>query len=371
MNFPGMKPVSSAGFCMECQYKIVDVIGGVALLGEHAVPAFTVCLKRWFCGKLDGELQEFIRTVGRDPVSKLVAFLQFAQVAESAHEVVEAEERRAQHTGFGRHGLAVADKQGGVCQQVVYVGGMHGDAVRFEGSGEQALGGDQQPSVRGKFAGKLQGQFVVDAPDAMVVVGVEGGQAQDEKAAVRVEIAGGDVQIGCEMVRVQVGELVVAGIEHGFSVPSAIFSAFRAKDGISPWIGQPCVQRDDGGIVLVHVDSWDTQPFACVGNVGGGSDEQVGAVVARVGDQSASAAEKVAHHAGAAGRLALWEDVLIGQPGILQQAGEHILFFGHDVHGVPGVPQPGDGVPEQMEVGGVAQMEQHLFLFPSFNLSYT
>ena len=242
------------------------------------------------------------------------------------------------------------------------MGGMDPGVVGPEGFGERTLGCDEDLAVGGDAFDELYGKLVADAADVAVVVGGESGKAQDEKGPVGICVACGDVAVGREMVRMEVGQFVVAVVGNGFAVPAAVVAAIRAQDGGGPRVGQPGVQGDDGGIVLVHVDGGDAEQFSGVGDIGRGADEQVGAVAAGVaadeGDQAASASQQVGHHAGLAGGFAFGQDVFVGQSGRVQQSGEHVLFLDQDVHGVPLPPEPVHGVLEQVEMGGVAEVEQ-------------
>ena len=72
---------------------------------------------------------------GFDAETEMVGVFEFAEITNASNEIVEPHKRYSQHTGFGSHGLAIADIKRCKRHHMVHVEGVNADAIlKFDSS---------------------------------------------------------------------------------------------------------------------------------------------------------------------------------------------------------------------------------------------
>jgi hypothetical protein len=85
-------------------------------------------------------------------------------------------------------------------------------------------------------------------------MGVQSGKPHDEIGLVRIEVFPHNLLVRCEVFRVQIAQLLIAGILDRFVVPFAAVTGTRAKDDTYTRISKLSITRDDRCVVLSDVD---------------------------------------------------------------------------------------------------------------------
>ena len=145
-----------------------------------------------------------------DSVTEFIDIFQFAEIAYSTDEVVEADEGYAEDSCFSSHGLRVTDIERSKRHDVVHVERVDLNTVllklRFKGT----FGSNIDPSMRRKNIDEALRNLRVDAFDAGVVVGIEGREAYDEIGFGGIDAVGFDnLRIGSKMIRMEICQFVI------------------------------------------------------------------------------------------------------------------------------------------------------------------
>ena len=277
-----------------------------------------------------------------------VFFLLFAGVTPAG--AVEVDRRDAQHAGFGGHGGAFAIDQGGECDYVVQLFRRSGETVRFKIPREFSLGGDEDVAKPRKFPDRFAFAGFGDAMVAFVVGGVPGDETEEGENRGQGER---DSRVGGEAVGMEVGEFVVAGVADLFFTEIGM-KGFGNEDGPGKGFVEAHLLHVAG---VFDADVWDAKQPACLGGIHGAVAEgQVRFILKQHAEHPEIEPDQPPD---------LAYRTFVGLPKgdefqsiCFQQVGGTLFFPAGEKNGMPLLLQLFCKVAENVDMGGVADVNQ-------------
>jgi hypothetical protein len=188
------------------------------------------------------------------------------------------------------------------------------------------------------------------------MMGIQPRKPHDEIGLVRIEILPHDLLVRCEILRVQIPELLITGILDRLVIPFSAVTGTRTKDDTYTRISKLSITRDDRCVVLSDVDDGDMSKRANPRILDTGSSQNIRMKRAAEPVDSPSLFQDAKRNTEPCILPPLLQDIMVWYPGILKKILQDILLFNEYLHLMAMGHQSRDCVLVIMEMSRVAEI---------------